>query len=116
MNQQNILTILTNDCLIEIFRDFKDDPRTLHSCALVNKNFCELAIPLLWHNPFAFTRKIYNKALLIRTYLCLSIVDDSTKPRLKIHNLPKPFFEYHKFLRGFELSSFQLGLKNLYDL
>src|SRR3954451_11853935 len=109
--QRNILTILTTDCLIEIFRHFKHDPRTLHSCALANKMFCELAIPSLWHNPFAFTQKIDNKVIIIRTYLCLTDMNIYNKIQLNIHQLPKPFFEYHKFLREFELNFFQEALR-----
>ncbi|RIA79060.1 hypothetical protein C1645_841587 [Glomus cerebriforme] len=104
----NILTILTNDCLVEIFQHFKDDHQTLYKSIFVNKIFCELAIPLLWRNPFAFIQKLNNKILVIRTYLCFI---NTHYFRYELLKLPKPYFEYYKFLREFELSSFQEGLR-----
>ncbi|GET62325.1 hypothetical protein GLOIN_2v1869164 [Rhizophagus irregularis DAOM 181602=DAOM 197198] len=37
----------------EIIKYFHDDYITLHSCILVNRLWCRLAIPLLWENPFS---------------------------------------------------------------
>src|ERR1044072_1046750 len=40
---------LPADCLIEIFK-YLDDKFTLHSCLLVNRLWCEVAVPILWRN------------------------------------------------------------------
>ncbi|EXX74065.1 uncharacterized protein OCT59_010661 [Rhizophagus irregularis] len=45
---------------------FKNDFSTLHSCILVNRLWCRLAIPLLWENPFSNPKKNYN---FIESYL-----------------------------------------------
>ncbi|PKY51911.1 hypothetical protein RhiirA4_424860 [Rhizophagus irregularis] len=37
----------------DIIRYFQDDISTLHSCILVNKFWCQIAIPLLWKDPFS---------------------------------------------------------------
>ncbi|CAB5181295.1 unnamed protein product [Rhizophagus irregularis] len=37
----------------EIIQYFQNDFSTLHSCILVNRIWCRLAIPLLWENPFS---------------------------------------------------------------
>jgi hypothetical protein len=37
----------------EIIQYFRDDFSTLHSCILVNRLWCRLAIPLLWEDPFS---------------------------------------------------------------
>ncbi|CAB4440143.1 unnamed protein product [Rhizophagus irregularis] len=44
----------------EVIKYFKNDFSTLHSCILVNKLWCRLAIPLLWENPFSIPTKNYN--------------------------------------------------------
>src|SRR6266542_2785247 len=43
------LTEVTN----EIIQYFHRDYYTLHSCVLVNRLWCRLAIPLLWEDPFS---------------------------------------------------------------
>jgi hypothetical protein len=37
----------------EIIQYFRDDFSTLHSCILVNRLWCRIAIPLLWEDPFS---------------------------------------------------------------
>ncbi|RGB40024.1 hypothetical protein C1646_753819 [Rhizophagus diaphanus] len=44
----------------DIIKYFKNDFSTLHSCILVNRLWCRLAIPLLWENPFSIPNKNYN--------------------------------------------------------
>ncbi|RGB22543.1 hypothetical protein C1646_822503 [Rhizophagus diaphanus] len=44
-----VLPELTN----EIIQYFRNDFSTLHSCILVNRLWCRLAIPLLWEDPFS---------------------------------------------------------------
>ncbi|RIA84578.1 hypothetical protein C1645_808700 [Glomus cerebriforme] len=41
------------ELLNEIMPYFQNDFSTLHSCVLVNKLWCRLAIPLLWEAPFS---------------------------------------------------------------
>jgi hypothetical protein len=38
-----------------VLKYFKNDFSTLHSCILVNRLWCRLAIPLLWENPFSIS-------------------------------------------------------------
>ncbi|CAB5197682.1 unnamed protein product [Rhizophagus irregularis] len=44
----------------EIIKYFQNDFSTLHSCILVNRLWCRLAIPLLWKNPFSISTGNYN--------------------------------------------------------
>ncbi|RGB32471.1 hypothetical protein C1646_762837 [Rhizophagus diaphanus] len=44
----------------EIIKYFRNDHSTLHSCILVNRTWCRLAIPLLWENPFSIYNLNYN--------------------------------------------------------
>jgi hypothetical protein len=46
------------EIISEIIQYFRNDISTLHSCILVNRLWCRLAIPLLWEDPFSL---IYPK-------------------------------------------------------
>ncbi|CAB5182275.1 unnamed protein product [Rhizophagus irregularis] len=51
----------------EIIQYFHYDYKTLHSCILVNKLWCRLAIPLLWEDPFSL--KLPKNYHFIEIYL-----------------------------------------------
>ena len=44
----------------EVIQYFWDDSLTLHSCILVNRLWCHLAIPLLWEDPFSISTENYQ--------------------------------------------------------
>ncbi|CAB4441439.1 unnamed protein product [Rhizophagus irregularis] len=50
------------ELLSDIMQYFRNDFSTLHSCILVNRLWCHLAIPLLWENPFSIIshKNYYN--------------------------------------------------------
>src|SRR5271154_400089 len=60
----------------EIIQYFWDDFSTLHSCILVNRLWCRLAIPLLWEDPFSAPTKNYH---FIKSYWHHLNEDDKTK-------------------------------------
>ena len=41
---------LPTDCLNEIFEYLEEDKTALHSCLLVNRLWCEMAVRILWRN------------------------------------------------------------------
>ncbi|CAG8558515.1 12705_t:CDS:2 [Funneliformis caledonium] len=61
---------LPTDCLNGIFRCLLDDASSLHSCLLVNRLWCEIAIPLLWNNPWQSTQLFVDRnwPAIIRTF------------------------------------------------
>ncbi|CAG8543906.1 7304_t:CDS:1 [Ambispora leptoticha] len=44
------------DLLKEIFGHFEQDRHSLHACALVNRTWNSVVIPLLWRNPFGLAK------------------------------------------------------------
>ncbi|CAG8717028.1 5265_t:CDS:1, partial [Acaulospora morrowiae] len=58
---------LPADCLYDIFNLLKDDIKSLHSCILVNRLWCEIAIPYLWAHPF--TQSTPPPASLVNTFI-----------------------------------------------
>ncbi|RGB21536.1 hypothetical protein C1646_777765 [Rhizophagus diaphanus] len=57
----------------EIIKYFQNDYSTLHSCILVNRLWCRLAIPLLWENPFSIRIRNYD---FIEIYLYNNLNND----------------------------------------
>jgi hypothetical protein len=41
---------LNEDVLFLTFEELKDDKESLYSCLLVNRTWCEIAVPILWRN------------------------------------------------------------------
>ncbi|EXX51805.1 uncharacterized protein OCT59_000361 [Rhizophagus irregularis] len=84
----------------DIIQYFHYDYKTLHSCILVNRLWCSLAIPLLWENPFSSPTKNYH---CIEIYLHYLNDDDKTKlNEYVIHNELFPtntLFNYPKFIQ-----------------
>ncbi|RIA93477.1 hypothetical protein C1645_874081 [Glomus cerebriforme] len=60
---------LNIDCLIKIFEILENDHKSLHSCILVNKLWCQYAIPKLWKNPWQNGEKGSLQISLIKTYI-----------------------------------------------
>src|SRR6266496_1672371 len=85
------------ELIYEIIKYFHNDFSTLHSCILVNRLWCRLAIPLLWENPFSIPTKNYK---FIEIYLD-NLNDDDFKTKYKIHNdLPSnTLFNYPSFIK-----------------
>src|ERR1044071_4499587 len=61
---------LDKDVLFLIIEELADDGKSLHSCLLVNRTWCEATIPSLWRNPLKFCIK--KEILFDVIYLHLS--------------------------------------------
>src|SRR6185437_11324472 len=79
------------------------DYKTLHSCILVNRLWCRLAIPLLWEDPFSI--KVSKNHHFIEIYLHNLNDDDKTKLKeYGINNYLIPsttLFNYISFIKYF---------------
>ncbi|GBC33964.2 hypothetical protein GLOIN_2v1871146 [Rhizophagus irregularis DAOM 181602=DAOM 197198] len=88
------------ELIYEIIEYFQNDYSTLHSCILVNKLWCRLAIPLLWENPFSITTGNYN---FIEIYL--HYLNDDLKTKLNEYKIidslltSNTLFNYPSFIR-----------------
>ena len=89
------------ELIYEIIKYFQNDFSTLHSCILVNRLWCRLAIPLLWEDPFSIPTKNFN---FIEIYLN-NLNDDDLKTKLNeyhINNYLLPsntLFNYPSFIK-----------------
>nr|CAG8487175.1 9782_t:CDS:2 [Entrophospora candida] len=81
----------TKECLVDVFDYLKYDIPTLYSCALVNRAWCRLVIPLLWSNPlddFEFNSLLYPDKFL-RT--CIKCLDKEDKKLLFDQGIEDPW-------------------------
>jgi hypothetical protein len=84
-----------------ILKYFQNDFSTLHSCILVNRLWCRLAIPLLWENPFSIPTKNYDFINIylhnlngdLRTKLNEYKINDNLLPSNTMFNYPM-FLKY----------------------
>src|SRR5436190_3808230 len=69
---------LNRDILYLIFEEFQSDNRTLHSCLLINRTWCEIIILILWKNPCKYLMKGRERLLLsvILSHLSHEIKDN----------------------------------------
>ncbi|PKK74695.1 hypothetical protein RhiirC2_774496 [Rhizophagus irregularis] len=105
------------ELIYNITKYFQNDISTLHSCILVNREWCRLVIPLLWENPFSTRTKNYN---FIKFYL--QNLDDDLKKKLNIYNIDKllpsnTLFNYICFIRYLNIwkmiSSINIWIKDV---
>ncbi|CAG8511270.1 1802_t:CDS:1 [Acaulospora colombiana] len=112
--QHTIPYPLALDCLIDIFEHLKDDRATLFSCAMVNRVFSQLSIPLLWRRPFE--NQLFGKQVtIIQTYIsCLAFKDKEIliNHDISLPDMANPLFDYPRYLRGFDSENFNRSIED----
>jgi hypothetical protein len=135
------LSNLPLECLQRIFHEFNEN--SLYSCSLVNRTWCQIAIPLLWHSPFHFLRKndsesssiftsstsslkklnFFSSKVLIQTYLrCLPntaksllIKNGLTLPS-SITNSKSTLFRYETYIKSISYSKIYHTITNWFEV
>ncbi|CAB5182288.1 unnamed protein product [Rhizophagus irregularis] len=99
----------------EVIQYFRYDYKTLHSCILVNRLWCHLAIPLLWEDPFSNPTKNYH---FIEIYLCFLNEDGKAKfNEYGINNLllSNKLFNYPSFIKYLDTNKICNSIKYWVD-
>ncbi|RGB41523.1 hypothetical protein C1646_810657 [Rhizophagus diaphanus] len=116
-NQGNIAVNLPADCIYEIVQYIIHDIKTLHSCVVLNKDYCQVAVRILWRNPFKHVKQDENKkSLIFRTYF--SCLDNQEKKQVTTFfrksdfEFTKPFINYPSFLQEFEIFNIQTSMRS----
>jgi hypothetical protein len=105
----------------EVIKNFKNDYSTLHSCILVNRLWCRLAIPLLWENPFSTIPYSYPTRNYKFIKIYLHNLNDDLKAKLnnyKINDnlLPSnPLFNYPSFLKHLNVWSIFYSVEEWFE-
>ncbi|UZO04406.1 uncharacterized protein OCT59_024792 [Rhizophagus irregularis] len=67
---------LNEDILFLVIEKLKDDSKSLFSCLMVNKLWCENTIPILWRNPWSYDIDYYNDNNYLFTIIISYLSDD----------------------------------------
>ncbi|RIB15493.1 hypothetical protein C2G38_2093072 [Gigaspora rosea] len=86
-----------------ILKHLNNEIYSLYSCALVNRHWCKMSIPILWQNPFSTIKQ--RRSLFIPIYFSSLGEDEKLviKECLKEFEIniefTKPLFDYARFLK-----------------
>ncbi|KAF0537717.1 f-box domain-containing protein [Gigaspora margarita] len=88
---------LPNECYHEIFNNFQSNYKFLFSCALVNRQWCRVIIPILWSKP---GHHFKNKKLINILLLSLNAEEQTLLIpfNITLSNYQKPLFEYTSYI------------------
>src|SRR6266498_232594 len=99
---------LNEDVLILIFKELKNDKKSLYSCLLVNRTWCVTTVPILWKNPGRIRLAKKDKNILFNVIL-LHLSEES-KDNLRNQGIDlftetyrPPLFNYISFWRHLNL-------------
>src|ERR1044071_3576838 len=68
---------LNKDILFSLFEELQNDSKSLFSCLLVNRLWCETVTPILWRNPWCCDNNVnYQKKASLYHIIVLSLPDD----------------------------------------
>ncbi|CAG8596095.1 14426_t:CDS:1 [Acaulospora morrowiae] len=112
---------LYTDCFVKIFEFLRGDTTSLHAAALVNKSWCQHAVPIMWENTLdektLMSRNGKQKGSgIIDTYVsCLSQESRNALKMEKV-SLPtvtrRPTFPYASYLRSLDLKCFYIAVQS----
>ncbi|PKC70752.1 hypothetical protein RhiirA1_532482 [Rhizophagus irregularis] len=100
---------LNKDVIFLILEELQDDNKSLYSCLLVNRTWCETTVPILWKNP---ARQYYstNNAYNILLNVILLHLSEESRNNLKYQGInlfmkpyQRPLFNYISFWRHLDL-------------
>src|SRR4051812_23932841 len=98
---------LNRDVLFLILKELQSDRKSLYSCLLVNRTWCEITVPILWKDPWI--DGLDEVKIKSQFNVIISHLSNETKEYLRIQgiNLPeirlKAFFNYISFYRYLRL-------------
>src|ERR1700761_586436 len=96
---------LNKDILFLIFEELEVDSKSLFSCLMVNRLWCETVIPILWRNPWCYDIDYYNKDylfIIIASYLSDNIKEFLTEQGINLPSVSTKslLFDYLSFCRS----------------
>ncbi|CAG8580528.1 13696_t:CDS:2, partial [Ambispora leptoticha] len=122
------MSLLISDILDEIFQHLtalknpfnyhsSEVYDNLYSCILVNKQWCDIAIPHLWRRPFSSVHSYAQYKILM---IYLSLLDKSKQEKIKIELGHKfsyictPTYNYASFIRHLDYAELISAIRSFY--
>src|SRR6266536_5710058 len=101
---------LNKDILFLIFEELQDDSKSLFSCLMVNRLWCETVIPILWRNPWHYNISYHNKSSLyyiFTFYLSEDIKEFLTGQGIQLPSFSHqpPLFDYLSFCKSINVNA-----------
>src|SRR5438034_438616 len=101
---------LNKDILFLIFEELQDDSKSLFSCLMVNRLWCETVIPILWKNPWRYDINYENNNrlfIIISSYLSDDIKEFLTRQGMQLPSISyQPLlFDYLSFCRSINVNA-----------
>ncbi|PKC15467.1 hypothetical protein RhiirA5_408143 [Rhizophagus irregularis] len=102
------MSILYRDILYPIFEELQHDKKTLASCLRVNKIWCEIAVQILWRNPWEHLDYVHDEKKLLLNVI-ISHLSDEKRTNLNqqfsfiTNSHRRPLFNYISFCRHLNL-------------
>ncbi|EXX67828.1 uncharacterized protein OCT59_003427 [Rhizophagus irregularis] len=101
---------LNKDILFLIFEELQVDSKSLFSCLMVNRIWCETVIPILWRNPWRYKMNYSNKNylfIIIASYLSDDIKEFLTRQGIQLPSVSfQPLlFDYLSFCRSININT-----------
>ncbi|RIA79555.1 hypothetical protein C1645_63247 [Glomus cerebriforme] len=100
---------LNKDILFLLFEELQADSKSLFSCLLVNRLWCETGIPILWRNPWRYDINYTNKCYLffiISFYLPVGIKEFLSSQGINFPPISyqTPLFDYLSFCKSINVN------------
>jgi hypothetical protein len=104
---------LNKDILFLIFEELQDDSKSLFSCLMVNRFWCETVIPTLWRDPWCYDIDYSNKDylfIIIVSYLSDDIKEFLTRQGIQLPSVSCKFllFDYLSFCRSINIDTINI--------
>ncbi|CAG8603849.1 911_t:CDS:1 [Funneliformis mosseae] len=100
-----------------IVQYLRDEPKSLYSCALINRHLCRITIPMIWEDPFSVRFKSWGGPYGFMDLFSYFLGDDDKENFrdfgivIKSNELT-PLFKYPTFIKTLVLSHLELHLNN----
>jgi hypothetical protein len=104
---------LNKDILYLIFEELQDDSKSLFSCLMVNRCWCETVIPILWRNPWSYDINYSSKNylfIIIASYLSDEIKESLTRQGIQLPTVScqRLLFDYLSFCRSINVTTISI--------
>ncbi|GBB87422.1 hypothetical protein RclHR1_01390012 [Rhizophagus clarus] len=100
---------LNKDILLLTFEELQDDSKSLFSCLMVNRLWCETVIPILWKDPWCYNinyNNKYNLFIIVASYLSDDIKEFLTRQGIHLPSVSYKtlLFDYLSFCRSINVN------------